>query len=706
MSFSPLTSGPNLTVGEGFDPGARVYTLGPFPNRLALAAVGIPTLAQALATNTYAKITPTVPSGILRAIRIEILSTSASNNPLFFGIRTSKDNFSSWVIEGGFTAEPDTGVGIWKTLIADGIDLDLSTPGAEIRFYTANTEYWGPLWARNLELVKTEAGTPAAAPALPGSAASSRFLQQAAFGANDTNLAAVESMGMEAWLDAQLNQPVTQDCLKWMQDQGYLVRLEVHPDEPNPNRPNHANWYWGYAALWERILRDDNAVRVRLGLAMSEMFVVGAGFTGAPNVPVIQWHNAAAADYFDMLCHHATGNFRDLLEAMTKHYAMGRWLDMYRNFKPGPGQRVDENYGREIMQLFSIGLVQLNLDGTPVLDGNGKTIDTYNTADVIGVATALTGYDDNRANMTSIPDGSSVAIYEYTLTTTPLAVNSESNHSDIAKSFLGVTIPANTPSGPSLATVMNTLFNHPNVGPFFAKQMIQRLVTSNPSPAYVQRVATVFNNNGSGVRGDLRAVFKAILLDTEARSAPPPESTGFGKLRTLMNRVAQWSHTFGATSVSGRWIVRGLSNTSESLRQDPMGAPSVFNWYRPGFIKPNSNSSAAGMVAPEFAMLNETSAAANVNFFAKMIDETNPELSDLDVAYAAELALVDRPEALVARLDRILTGDQLSTATKSLIINALRQGAVRANSPLSYKLKAVHAAVLMVMSSPDYVIQR
>jgi uncharacterized protein (DUF1800 family) len=705
MSFSPLTSGPNLTVGEGFDPGVRVWTLGPFPNRLAVAATGTTTLAQAFATNTYVKITPTDPSGILRSIRLEVQSDGPASRPLFTGIRTSKDNFASWVLQDAHTPNLDTGVPYFKTLIADGIDLDLSSPGAEIRFYFANSEYWGPLWVRNLELVKTDTGTPAAAPALPGSAASSRFLQQAAFGANDTNLAAVESMGMEAWLDAQLNQPVTQDCLQWMQDQGYLVRNQVHPDEPN-NLPNHNNFYFGYAALWERILRDDNAVRVRLGLAMSEMFVVGAGFTGAPNVPMIQWHNAAAADYFDMLCHHATGNFRDLLEAMTKHYAMGRWLDMYRNFKPGPGKRVDENYGREIMQLFSIGLVQLNLDGTPVLDGNGKTIDTYNTADVIGVSTALTGYDDNRANMSGVPDGSSVLIYEYTLTTTPLAVNSESNHSDIAKSFLGVTIPANTLSGPSLATVMNTLFNHPNVGPFFAKQMIQRLVTSNPSPAYVQRVATVFNNNGSGVRGDLRAVFKAILLDTEARSAPPPESTGFGKLRTLMNRVAQWSHTFGSTSRSGRWLVRGLSNTSESLRQDPMGAPSVFNWYRPGFVKPNSNSSAAGMVAPEFAMLNETSAAANVNFFAKMIDETNPELADLDVAYAAELALVDRPEALVARLDRLLTADQLSASTKSLIIDALRKGAVRANSPLSYKLKAVHAAVLMVMTSPDYAVQR
>jgi uncharacterized protein (DUF1800 family) len=676
---------------------------------LAVGTDGTTTLAQAVTTNTYVKITPTVPSGTLRSIRLEVKADSG--RPLYTGIRTSKDNFASWVLQDTHTVDIEGGSfsPFWKTIIADGIDLDLSTPGAEIRFYFANSEYWGPLWVRNLELVKTDTGTPAAAPALPGSAASSRFLQQAAFGANDTNLAAVESMGMEAWLDAQLNQPVTQDCLQWMQDQGYLVRRQVHPDSNYPGTPPFPNefyWYFGYAALWERLLRDDNAVRVRLGLAMSEMFVVGKGFTGAPNVPVIQWHGAAAADYFDMLCNHVTLNFRDLLEAMTKHYAMGRWLDMYRNFKPGPGKRVDENYGREIMQLFSIGLVQLNLDGTPVLDGNGKTIDTYNTADVIGVATALTGYDDNRANMSGVLDENNGLIYEHTLTTTPLAVNSESNHSDIAKSFLGVTIPANTLSGPSLATVMNTLFNHPNVGPFFAKQMIQRLVTSNPSPAYVQRVATVFNNNGSGVRGDLRAVFKAILLDTEARSAPPAESTGFGKMRTLMNRVAQWSQTFGSTSVSGRWLVRGLSNTSESLNQDPMGAPSVFNWYRPGFIKPNSNSSAAGMVAPEFAMLNETSAAANVNFFAKMIEETNVELADLDVAYTAELALVDRPEALVARLDRLLTGDQLSTATKSLIINALRQGAVRANSPLSYKLKAVHAAVLMVMTSPDYAIQR
>ena len=704
MSFSPVTSGPNLTVGG--TGGFRIYGYAPNPDWLAVGVDGITTLAQAFATNTYVKITPTVPSGTLRAIRLEVRADAT--RPLYTGIRTSKDNFAAWVLQDTHTVDIEGGsfTPFWKTLIVDGIDLDLSTPGAEVRFYFANSEYWGPLWVRNLELVKTEIGTPAPAPALPGSAASSRFLQQAAFGANDTNLAAVESMGMEAWLDAQLNQPVTQDCLKWMQDQGYLVRLQVHPDEPNPFRLNETNFFFGYAALWERILRDDNAVRVRLGLAMSEMFVVGAGFIGNENAGSGQWHNAAAADYFDMLCNHVTGNFRDLLEAMTKHYAMGRWLDMYRNFKPGPGKRVDENYGREIMQLFSIGLVQLNLDGTPVLDGNGKTIDTYNTADVIGVATALTGYDDNRANMSGVLDENNGLIYEHTLTTTPLAVNSESNHSDIAKSFLGVTIPANTLSGPSLATVMNTLFNHPNVGPFFAKQMIQRLVTSNPSPAYVQRVATVFNNNGSGVRGDLRAVFKAILLDTEARSAPPAESTGFGKMRTLMNRVAQWSQTFGSTSVSGRWLVRGLSNTSESLRQDPMGAPSVFNWYRPGFVKPNSNSSAAGMVAPEFAMLNETSAAANVNFFAKMIDETNPELSDLDVAYAAELALVDRPEALVARLDRLLTGDQLSTATKSLIINALRRGAVRANSPLNYKLKAVHAAVLMVMTSPDYVIQR
>lgn len=533
-------------------------------------------------------------------------------------------------------------------------------------------------------------------------AEAARFLLQAQLSASDADIASVRNLGFAPWLEGQVGASLGATGWDWLNSQGY------------GNVNAKANYYddsrQGDFMAWNQLITAPDPVRKRMALALSEFFVVS--LTGLD----FAWRSHAMAHYWDTLCTHALGNYRDLLEAVTLNVAMGYYLNTKGNKKENSsGRQPDENYAREVMQLFSVGLYLLNTDGTLQLDGAGKPQETYTASDVSNLARVFTGYDvDQSQNVpTVIPQngGGTRTVGNTAFARLPMVLTA-SNHSTLAATFLGVTIAANTPGADALKTALDTLFNHPNTAPFFCKQMIQRLVTSNPSPAYVARVAAVFANNGAGVRGDLAFVFAAILMDNEARSPTGLSATEFGKLREPMLRFVQWARTCGVASASGAWKIEDLSNPGTRLGQSPLRSPSVFNFFRPGYVPPSSALS-AGAVAPEFQLVTESSVGGYLNYLMEILD-VGINSGDIKATYTSEIALATSPTALnpsdlVQRLNLLLSGGQVSVATQNLITTAVGSmaGVVASSTTTATNLRRrVCAAVLMVMASAEYLIQK
>ena len=529
--------------------------------------------------------------------------------------------------------------------------------------------------------------TPNAFPANDAEAA--RFLLQAQFSASDAEIAGVRSKGYAAWLDEQFNAPLGTKGWDWLTTNGYgTVDSNKYYD----------NSYPGDYMIWNQLMTAPDALRKRVALALSEFFVVS--LTGLD----FSWRSHAMAHYWDILVGNAFGNYRTLLEDVTLSPAMGYYLNTKGNKKENSsGRQPDENYAREVMQLFSIGLFGMDLSGAEHRDNLGNKLETYTASDVSNLARVFTGYDfDQSQNVDTIVDGSR-KVPNTAFTRLPMSLKAN-DHSTLAASFLGTTIAASTPGPQALKTALDTLFNHPNVAPFLGKQMIQRLVTSNPSYGYVARVAAAFNNNGAGVRGDLKAMFRAIFLDDEARNATGLTQPLFGKLREPMLRLVQWGRSFGLTSTAGTWKIGDLSNPATQLSQSPLRSPSVFNYFRPGYVPPSSALTAMQSVAPEFQIVSESSVGGYLNYMQNLIQ--NGINSDLKAAYTSELGLVTDASALLARLNLILCAGQLSSATRTLVVNALNANAVTSTSSASAKLNRVAAAVLLVMASPEYLAQK
>lgn len=549
----------------------------------------------------------------------------------------------------------------------------------------------------------TDASTPEAA---------ARFLLQAQFSASDAEIAAVQKQGYADWLAQQFATPLGQTGWDWLNARGYGTIA-------NDTR-YFDHFYPGDYMIWNQLMTAPDAVRKRLALALSEFFVVS--LTGLD----LAWRSHAMAYYWDTLVQHALGNFRDLLEEVSLSPAMGHYLNTKGNQKENPatGRVPDENYAREVMQLFSIGLYQLNPDGSEKLNATGARIETYVQNDVSQLARVFTGYDfDQRQNVVTPfdPEGKrKVGNTNFARQRMSLTAN---RHSDLPAQFLGVSIPANTPGPQALKIALDTLFNHPNVGPFFGKQMIQRLVTSNPSPAYVARVSAVFADNGAGVRGDLRAVFAAILLDDEARSPTGLQQAQFGRLREPMLRFVQWGRTFGVTSAQGSWKINDLSNPATQLGQSPLRSPSVFNFFRPGYVPPSTQMASTGAMAPEFQIVTESSVAGYLNFMQNVIrngiyvndpdlpnninNSRNPKNGyDIKASYSTELALAADAKALVARLNLLLCAGQLPAVLQGQMVTALNAMPLTATSPPDKRLDRVAAAVFLAMAAPQYLVQK
>lgn len=519
----------------------------------------------------------------------------------------------------------------------------------------------------------------------------SRFLLQAQFSVSDADKDAVKAQGYARWIETQVATPSGIQGWDWLNAQGYgdVNNTANYYDSTSP----------GDYMVWSQLMASPDPARKRLALALSEIFVVslvGLNFN---------WRSHAAAYYWDTLNTHAFGNYRDLLGAMTLNVAMGYYLNTKGNKKAdGRGSQPDENYAREVMQLFSIGLVELNADGTPRLDGNGNKIDTYGASDISNLAQVFTGYDlDMTGNVnTSIAQtgGGTRTISATTFARLPM-VQVSKYHATLESNFLGITVPANTPAMDALNMALDRLFTHNNTAPFISKQLIQRLVTSNPSPAYVARVAAVFANNGAGVRGSLAHVYAAILLDDEARGPAGLADPQFGKLREPILRLVQWGRTFGATSTAGTWKIGDLSNAGTQLGQSPLRSPTEFNFFRPGYVPP-ATALTPGAVAPEFQLVNESSVGGYLNFLQTVIS-SGISSGDIKAKYSAELPLAGDPAGLLARLNVVLCAGQLTPASQTLILTAL--SAMPASTD-PQKLNRVYAAVLMVMASADYLVQK
>jgi uncharacterized protein (DUF1800 family) len=507
---------------------------------------------------------------------------------------------------------------------------------------------------------------------------SSRLMAQATFGADRAEIDRVADIGVNAWLDEQFALPRTQSHVDWLRAQG----VEVFDNRFASHQIDYT--------LWRKFLSSPDQLRQRMVYALSQIFVVSTDAMDG------YWPQFSLASYVDLLEAHAFGNFRALLEAVTLSPAMGDYLSMRGSRKAdAQGRQPDENYAREVMQLFTIGLVQLNADGTPRLT-NGRTTDTYGQADVTGLSRVFTGWD-------RVSAGSEIETSAQQLLT-PL-VNTASRHETGAKSFLGTTIADNTSAADSLRIALDALFNHANVGPFIGSQLIQRLVTSNPSPAYVASVAAAFANNGSGVRGDLKAVLRAVLTHAEARQVNAARSNnGYGKLREPVLRFTQWARASKVTSASGQWRLGSLSDPSARLGQSPLRSPSVFNFYRPGYVPPNTSLAAASRVAPEFQITTESSVAGYLNFMQNAIATTSGvNGTDLLPDYSAWLSLAGDPTALADQANLVLAAGQLPAARLTLIRDAIT---AMASSSDTDKRRRVQAALLLTLAAPDYLAMK
>ncbi|PAT40566.1 hypothetical protein CK623_05660 [Vandammella animalimorsus] len=487
----------------------------------------------------------------------------------------------------------------------------------------------------------------------------------------------IQRMGYEPWLDAQLAAP-QREMTGWQ----WAMREGLNTEE-------HLNTqHTGYMS-WFMLMNPVDGMRKRVALAWSEILVV------ASREVLIESPTFAMAAYWDLLMRNAFGNYRTMLGEISLNPAMGAYLSSLGNRRADPrrGRIPDENYAREVMQLFSIGLYELNQDGSLKLAG-GKPIETYTQETVTNMARVFTGWDyDERGHVRA---------------TNPLRVRNPMAlkpdwHATEDVTLFGQTMAGSEPARRKLDWALDLLFNHPNVGPFIGRQLIQRLVTSNPSAQYVARVAAAFANNGRGERGDMKAVIKAVLLDPEVMAATEGRAPNdFGKLREPMLRIAQWGATFKARKRADAPNKASfpMYDLTEDVGQTPLNSMSVFNFFRPGYIPPQTAMAAKGATAPEFQILDEYTVVGYINTMNALLRSWHQVEGD----YRHELTMVEDPMRLVRYLNLILAGGQLSQRTVERIAQATES--VRIGGSDESRMNRVRAAIFMVMCCPEYIVQK
>jgi len=564
-----------------------------------------------------------------------------------------------------------------------------------------------------------------------------RFLAQATFGATPDDIGHLRLVGYQGWLNEQFAAPVATQTqyLDWV--------VAQDPDEYISDDTRLESWSINSAGTPDpsRSGYPDNAptdqLRQRVAFALSEIFVV------SNSNGTLAYQPWALTSFYDLLAADAFANYRTLLEDVTKHPAMGIFLSSIQNRKADPSENVhpDENYAREIMQLFSIGLVQLNADGTPQSSG-GQPIPTYDQTTVRGFAAVFTGWDWNSAGCSvdyeegvplccSNPDNPDQFFYcgpsnsddaQWRLPMQAVDYWHDDTSDKQLLTYPGVALSggvlhAGGDAQAELTAALDNIFHHPNVGPFIATRLIQRLVTSNPTPQYVQRVAQVFNDDGSAqhVRGNLQAVVRAILLDSEARYGQWQRADTFGKLREpLLKATHLWRALAGRSSGGRVGNLRTYPTIENLYGQAPLRSPTVFNFFKPDFQQPGEVQD-RGLHSPEFQILSDTMVVATPNdlFHQIFCDYTDsdacwgsddPATLQMNEARDAALAASD-PAGLVDAYNDLLMSGQMSPFMRDVLItrlNALDAGDYGADLG---RVRVQHALYL-IMNSPEYSIQK
>jgi uncharacterized protein (DUF1800 family) len=589
----------------------------------------------------------------------------------------------TWVWNFAFTNSNLTVAEI-LTLIEDG--------QIDIRIYTAANP-GGELFAAFSAAAGGQTFTPPAAPpGLPGGAVTandaSRLLSQSTFGPTNGNPATdktsvgyVQNKGIDAWLNEQIALPTT-SLMSY-------INSVWDPSIGNTQGATAAHYGW-----WVRSVTAPDQFRQRVAYALSQIVVASSNSSGLNSNPI------GIGAYYDVILNDAFGNFRQLLNDITLNPGMGEFLDMAGNAKGNvaAGTNPNENYAREVNQLFSIGLYQLHPDGTLELDGRGLPIPTYTQPTVTGFARVFTGWN-YAAPVTSFPP----------INLQSPMIKIATRHEPGSKSLLnGMTIPTvvaatTTEMDSDLKTALDNIFYHPNVGPFIARQLIQRLVTSNPSPGYVYRVAQVFANNGAGVRGDLKAVVLAILKDYEARTTDLLGFQGTGKQIEPVLRTTKTMRAFVSSPfTSGGTLAGPFYNFDTTFGQTPLRALTVFNFYGPDYAAPGDISS-AGLVSPEFEITTETTVVSTANFIRALIfngQGAGATKVSLDFSAFTSLATTN-PSAMLDQLNVLLMAGQMDANMKTQILTAV--------TPISANdggFNRVRNAVYLITSSPQYATQR
>lgn len=504
-----------------------------------------------------------------------------------------------------------------------------------------------------------------------------RLLNQASFGPSEAAIEQVVELGREQWIDWQIELPASSQV-------DYLTNLQsTFSVDEEISRMHRVEAWWNIA------LRGDDQLRQRVAFALSEIFVISEKSNFFEEYFGI-------ANYYDLLAKHAFGNYRELLEAVTLSPMMGMYLSMLGNEKPNSERNIrpDENYAREVMQLFSIGLVELNQDGSAKLDEAGNTIPTYDQSTIEGFAHVYTGWHFN---------GTTENTWWYWWdnydAVKPMQAVQARHDTGSKKLLNGVVLPANQSAELDLTQALDNIFLHDNVAPFISKQLIQRLVSSNPSADYIARISTVFNDNGEGVRGDLGAVVKAILMDDEAQNGHVNFPNVFGKLREPILKATHLWRAFKAYSPNDRYQ-QGYPDYF--FNQAPLAAPSVFNFFSPSFSPPGVIAE-QGLVAPEFQITTENYAIRTSNFFAYSAlwsHTPNGDVEQVILDFSEEIALDNDIEDLLEHLNILLMAGGMTDEMREILTDMHNENVYGQPS------ERVADLVFLIMNSPQYSVQK
>lgn len=538
---------------------------------------------------------------------------------------------------------------------------------------------------------------------LPNENAASRFLSHATLGHDQQDIQQVMTMGVEDWVANQFTIPRAFTLESKIRFYHQMVK-----DSTFNNNATTSSRMWRYA-WWQYLMTSNDLLRQKVAMALSELLVISENSAFSNNA-------YALGVYYDKLFQHAFGNYRDLLTAVTYSPAMGVYLTSLNNPKSNPVTNVfpDENYGREVMQLFTIGTVLLNNDGTEVLDANNLPIATYDNDDIAEFAKIFTGMtwaDRTQWNRSAANDTSYI----------PNMVMWNTWHEPGVKNLLnGFVVPNRNPvdGNADITDALNHLFNHPNTPPFISRFLIQRLVTSNPSPQYINRVANVFINNGQGVRGDLAAVVRAILLDFEATDCNKGNDNNFGMLREPFIRYTQFNKAFNVSTSSGNYR-NDMNNIYLATLQRPLFAPTVFNFFQQDY-QPIGPITDANLVAPEFQITDAQTLVGYVNnvyrwlFSNDIADEYDLFTNEVDAHYADEISTLDystefvntsddRIHILLDKFNLLLAHGRVSNSSLKIISDTIKQFPSVSNSEKTDRIKL---AIYFIMTSPEYLINR